>query len=93
LGHHHGDFSNHVGDAFRLAGSPQIEWRLVHVGELRRSADFESYSIEFETTPIDGSQGTVTLEHRELGTLELFVVAIAPGRYEAVFNQLVGSEA
>jgi len=85
LGHHHGDLSNHVGDAFRLAGSPQIEWRLVHVGELRRSGDFESYSIEFETTPIDGSQGTVTLE--------LFVVAIAPGRYEAVFNQLVGSEA
>jgi hypothetical protein len=93
LGHQHDDFSNHVGDSFRVVGSPQTELRLVHVSELKSSGDFESYSIEFETTQIDGAQGIVTIDHAELGAVELFVVAVGPGRYEAVFNNLVRAQA
>jgi hypothetical protein len=92
LGYQHDDFSTYVGDTFRVVGDHAVDWRLVSVSELRRAGDFESYSIEFETSEHDAGQGIVALEHDELGAVELFVVAVGPGRYEAVFNQLVGAQ-
>jgi hypothetical protein len=92
LGYQHDDFAGCVGHTFRVVGDRAVDWRLVSVSELRRTGDFESYSIEFESSEHDAGQGIVTLEHDVLGTIELFVVAVGPGRYEAVFNQLVGAE-
>ena len=86
------DFATHVGEPFR-AHTDEAEWRLVAVSERRRYGDFESFSIEFETPAVTGQQGMITLEHPDMGELELFVVAVGPGRYEAVFNQLVSENA
>lgn len=91
MGYQRDDFAKCISDTFRVVGDRAIDWRLVSVSELRRSGDFEGYSIEFETSEPDAAQGIVTLEHAELGAIDLFVVAIGPGRYEAVFNQLVGA--
>jgi hypothetical protein len=92
LGYQRDDFAQCVGDTFHVVGEGDVDWRLVGVSELRQSGDFESYSIEFETPTHAAGQGIVALEHAELGAIELFVVAIGPGRYEAVFNQPVGAE-
>jgi hypothetical protein len=85
------DYARCVGDAFNASEPPTSEWTLRSVSELTRHGEFESYSIEFEHAGASGDQGTVTLEHPELGTVELFVVAIGPDRYEAVFNNVIGS--
>ena len=91
MGYQRDDFAKCVGDTFRVVGESPDDWRLLGVSDLQRSGDFESYSIEFHAAH-RGTQGMVTLEHADLGTIDLFVVAVAPGRYEAVFNQLVGAE-
>lgn len=93
MGHQHEDFSRHVGETFIVAGGAGREWRLAHVSELAQSGDYASFALEFEGAPAEGSQGLVALDHPELGTCELFVVAVGPGRFEAVFNQLVGVQA
>lgn len=96
MGYQHNDFAKCVSDTFRVVGDHAVDWRLVSVSELRRAGDFESYSIEFETSGDDAGhdarQGMVALEHPEGGAMELFVVAIGPRRYEAVFNHLVTAE-
>jgi hypothetical protein len=91
LGFQRDDFAQCIGDTFRVVGARAVDWRLTSVSELQRSGDFEGYSIEFETSEHDVAQGIVTLQHADRGAIELFVVAIGPGRYEAVFNQLVGA--
>ena len=100
MGYQHDDFAKCLSDTFRVVGDHAVGWRLVSVSELRRTGEYESYSIEFKAPEHDAGhdagqearQGMVTLEHPELGAIELFVVAIAPGRYEAVFNHLVAAE-
>ena len=84
------DYARCVGDVFTTSGPPSFEWTLASVSELARHGEFETYSIEFESNGTSSDPGTVTLEHPQLGTVELFVVAIGPDRYEAVFNNLVG---
>jgi hypothetical protein len=87
------DYAKRVGQSFTAHADAPAEWRLVAVSELNRHGDFESYSVEFETNGVGGAQGLVQLDHPEMGELELFVVAIGPGQYEAVFNQVVGEPA
>jgi hypothetical protein len=83
-------FLAHEGEAFADLGAPARTWTLAVVSDLRRTGDFESYSLELTADPIDPPvvQGMLTLGHHRLGRVELFVVPIAPGRVEAVFNAL-----
>jgi hypothetical protein len=82
-------FAPHVHDAWTIrVGDATRTWRLVEVSEPTRTRDFESYSIMFEPDTPAAGQGTVVVAHPVAGDVELFVVAVAANRYEAVVSQL-----
>lgn len=80
-------FSPHVHSKFRIAGGPEVE--LAEVRALDTASDDRRapFSIVF-TGPQDEAlpQQTYSVEHDELGGFDLFLVPLAPGRYEAVFG-------
>ena len=88
-------FSEVLNTRFRLtlAESDVLELELTKVEDLGTSAKQERFSLIFRG-PTDRAlwQGTYSLEHDKLGTLDLFIVPI--GRedegmvYEAAFNRL-----
>ena len=95
-------FAEHLGEIFRvlLESGERLELELVEIAPLasvapgdraRPSARPDPFSIEFKG-PRDKAlaQGTVQVEHDEMGTFDLFLVPVGEdqeGRqYEAVFN-------
>jgi hypothetical protein len=80
-------FSPHVHSKFRIADGPEVE--LDEVRALGTTSDDRRapFSIVF-TGPQDQTlaQQTYSVEHDELGGFDLFLVPLAPGRYEAVFG-------
>jgi hypothetical protein len=89
----HPVFVNIVGERLTDLDLPGRAWTLASVSELQQLGGFDSYAIELTTDTTDPSpqQGMIALEHPQLGRVDLFVVPIAPGRVEAVFNELAGS--
>lgn len=83
-------FRPHVGTSFAIevqGGEPLVlTLEDVQVGtghELRA----EPFTLVFSGPPErTAPQGTFHLEHDELGPLDVFLVPVEPGRYEAVFN-------
>ena len=83
-------FRPHVGTTFSIdvqGGDPlvltldEVQVRSEH--ELRAEPFTLSFSGPAEPM---APQGTFRLEHDELGSLEVFLVPVEAGRYEAVFN-------
>jgi hypothetical protein len=85
-------FEPHLGSDFRIApDGPLLVLADVERGPLQPGAPRpDPFSLTF-TGPSALDQRTYSLEHAELGNLEIFLVPIGPGpdgqlRYEAVFN-------
>lgn len=78
-------FAPVLDSAFRVEGGPAL--RLAALRDQRQQDGWESFSLLFEG-PADApiGQGLVPLEHDDLGRLELFLVPVGPGSYEAAFN-------
>ena len=82
----------HIGEPFRVVlpagGSPTIELVEVNAFEAAQGAPRrEPFSLLFSGPTVPTlPQQIYRLEHDALGVLEIFLVPIAPGRYEAVFN-------
>ena len=84
-------FRPHVGTAFAIeveGGEPLVltlEAVQVHPGGHEQRA--EPFTLLF-SGPADrmAPQATLRLAHDHLGTLDIFLVPVEPGRYEAVFN-------
>jgi hypothetical protein len=88
------EFAAHVHDTWTARfGNASRAWCLVEVSEPLRTGDFESYSVMFEPDAPAGGQGTVILEHPVAGEFELFVVAVAADRYEAIVSRLASEPA
>jgi hypothetical protein len=84
-------FENRVGETFAatpsLGGEP-VELTLASCDESPHARpDHPAFSLTFEA-PDPGylPQQIFALRHGELGEFELFLVPIAPARYEAVIN-------
>lgn len=78
-----------AGDVFTAAGGMELTLRLV--SEPTPQGPFESYSLLFDADAATGpAQGSLTLSHPDLGTVELFVVAIGSdddgATYEAIIS-------
>jgi hypothetical protein len=71
---------------FRIADASDAE--LVEVTETPREAGGRApFSLVFEGGPTPPlPQGIYAVEHDDLGAIEIFLVPIAPDRYEAVFT-------
>jgi hypothetical protein len=69
-------------------GAVSFEVELVEVTEIPRKPNGRApFSLEFQGDPdFTLAQGIYRVEHERLGALEIFLVPIAPGRYEAVFT-------
>lgn len=88
------EFAAHIHDTWAVRGGDATRaWRLVEVTEPMRSGDFESYSVVFEPDTVAAGQGLVVVEHPVAGRFELFVVAVAERRFEAVVSQPVSASA
>ena len=76
-----------------LPSTDIIELELINVEDFGQSGKQERFSILFKG-PLDPAlwQGMFKLDHDQLGTLDLFIVAVGREedgmRYEAVFNRL-----
>ena len=85
-----GHFAALRGQRFRIApdGAPAFEAELVEVTEIPREPGGRApFSLVFEGGPDPPlPQRIYRVEHGELGALEIFLVPIAPDRYEAVFT-------
>jgi hypothetical protein len=82
-------FLSRLNDRFGLDDGDGLELELVEATELgaARPGRRAPFSIVFRA--LDGRtlpQRIYRLEHAELGALELFLVPIGPGEYEAVFT-------
>lgn len=90
----HSVFVTLRGDRFIDLDLPGRAWTLAEVSELRHLAGCDSYAIELTTETVEPApqQGMLALEHAHLGRLDVFVVPIAPGRVEAVFNDLATAD-
>ena len=84
------DFEPLLHDRFRIASpdAPPFEAELVEVTVIpREPGGREPFSLEFQGDPeFTLRQGIYGVDHERLGALEIFLVPIAPGRYEAVFT-------
>ena len=85
-------FRPHLGTEFQLvlADGGRMPVTLGEVTDYPvhpQSPRSEPFGLRFDG-PADAvvGQGTHVLEHEAVGRLELFLVPIGPGRYEAVFN-------
>jgi hypothetical protein len=92
-----GDFRPLLHERFTLSGGAlsehdggavSLEVELVEVTEIPREPNGRApFSLEFQgDREITLPQGIYRVEHERLGALEIFLVPIAPGRYEAVFT-------
>lgn len=87
-------FEPHDGSTFTAPAENGAELTLVSVerGLAQEGMPRDPFSLWFTSAPdVSLPQGTYTLEHGTLGTLELFIVPRSPKadglpRYEAVFN-------
>jgi hypothetical protein len=84
------DFAALRGDRFRITpqGAPPFDAQLVEVEELAREPGGRApFSLVFKGGPSPPlPQRIYRVEHDELGAVEIFLVPIAPDRYEAVFT-------
>ena len=80
------DFEPLVDQRFRIADAFDAE--LVNVTEIPREPGGRApFSLVFEGGPNPPlPQAIYTVEHRDLGALEIFLVPIAAHRYQAVFT-------
>ena len=80
------DFAARRGERFRIASAFEAE--LVEVSEIPREPGGRApFSLVLEGGPTPPlPQGIHRVEHPELGAMELFLVPVAPGRYEVVFS-------
>jgi hypothetical protein len=80
------DFAALKGERFRIASAFEAE--LVEVSEIPREPGGRApFSLVLEGGPTPPlPQGVHRVEHPELGAMELFLVPVAPGRYEVVFS-------
>lgn len=81
-------FTPHLHSAFRVADGPEVTLTEVTLYNPHPEGGREQpFSLVFEG-PTDRmiDQGTHRLTHDAIGEVELFLVPIGPGRYEAVFN-------
>jgi hypothetical protein len=69
-------------------GDVSFEVELVEVTVIPREPNGRApFSLEFQGDPeLTLPQGIYRVEHERLGALEIFLVPIAHGRYEAVFT-------
>jgi hypothetical protein len=75
-----------VEDFAPLKGERFSELTLAEVNELARGDnDRVPFSLVFEGEPAM-PQGIRRIEHDALGPLDIFLVPVGPGRYEAVFT-------
>ena len=84
------DFAALRGDRFRIApdDAPPFDVELVEVTEIAREPGGRApFSLVFRGGPSPPlPQRIYRVEHDELGAIEIFLVPIAPDRYEAVFT-------
>jgi hypothetical protein len=82
-------FAEHLHESFAVdAGEGQpLSFELVEVASSEGAATGRPFSAVFlgPAEPVL-RQRIHRLEHAELGSLELFLVPIGPGRYEAIFT-------
>ena len=85
---HVGDFAPHVGTAFAVADVAGVDLVLDKAtpGPHQPGAPREHPFTLVFTGPAGLAQQTWLLRHPILGELAIFLVPIAEGRYEAVFN-------
>lgn len=84
-------FRPHIGTEFvvDVEGGDPLVLTLEAVETLGRGHELraEPFSLAFAGPPDRmAPQGTFTLRHAALGELEIFVVPVEPGRYQALFN-------
>ena len=84
------DFTALRGDRLRIvpgSGAP-FEAELVDVSEIPREPGGRApFSLVFQAAHATSlPQGIHRVEHEQLGAIEIFLVPIGPGRYEAVFT-------
>ena len=80
-------FSERIGETFVLVeGDARLAIILEEAESVGGSAERAGFSLVFAgpSSPVAG-QGTYRLEHAELGELDLFLVPVALGRYQAIF--------
>ena len=77
-----GDFT--PGDRFTAADGSVFELAEANALPQSPGAPREPFSLIFTGPAV--AQGVYALEHPELGTLELFLVPVGPGRLEAAFG-------
>jgi hypothetical protein len=84
------DFRPLLADPFRVVpeSAPPFEVELVEVTEIPRGPGGRApFSLVFRGGPNPPLEQRIQrVEHGELGTLDIFLVPIAPDRYEAVFT-------
>ena len=84
------DFAALRGDRFRVDpdGAPEFDTELVEVTEISRAPGPPvPFSLVFEGGPKRTlPQRLYRVQHEQLGKLEIFLVPVAPARYEAVFT-------
>jgi hypothetical protein len=85
-----GDFEPRVHERFRVVsdGAEPFEVELIEVVEIPREPGGRApFSLVFQGGPDPPlPQRIYRVEHERLGALEIFLVPIAPDRYEAVFS-------
>lgn len=79
------DFQPLLRQSFRLA---EFDVELVEITEIAREPGGRApFSLVFEGGPTPPlPQGIYAVQHDDLGAIEIFLVPIAPDRYEAVFT-------
>lgn len=79
------DFQPLLRQSFRLA---EFDVELVEITEIARDPGGRApFSLVFEGGPTPPlPQGIYAVQHDDLGAIEIFLVPIAPDRYEAVFT-------
>jgi hypothetical protein len=84
------DFAPLLHDRFRVdpGAGPPFEVELIEVSEIAREPGGRApFSLVFAGGPSPPlPQRVYRVEHDALGALEIFLVPIAPDRYEAVFT-------
>lgn len=84
------DFAALRGERFRIVphDAPSFEARLIEVTEIAREPGGRApFSLVFRGGPSPPlPQRIHRVEHDDLGAIEIFLVPIAPDRYEAVFT-------
>jgi len=84
------DFAELRGEAFRITpeGAASLDAELAEVSEIAREPGGRApFSLVFQSAPEPSlPQRIYRVEHEQLGAIDIFLVPIGPGRYEAVFT-------